>query len=474
MWNLLRSRLRAFRFIRKPWFGYLAAAAIYGLVLVLPMPGVEWEARLSLAVFGVAVFLWGTNILPLPVTGIIVLLLLPASGAVSHEDAYAYFGNRAVFFILGAFILSSPIVRSGLSTRIALAVVSRFGKTQEKLLASILGMAAMMSCVITAHAVAAMLFPIVLEVVRAAGVKPGGRFGLAAFLALAWGVVIGSNTTLLGGARGPLALGILRNVTGQSISFVQWMVWCFPLVVILLSIAYLLIRAMAQGGEKAEKVSLSAARRFLEARNKRLGKISKREILTAGIMVVTIGLWVTEGDTWGLDTVAFFGACSAFVLGVADWREVEEDVNWGIVLMYGSAIALSAALSSTGAASALTKLLLGSGINSPLLILGTIAFMSMAMTEFMSNAAAVAVLLPVALALAEKYGIDSRAMTLGVVVPSGLGFMLPVSTPALAIAVSSGFVRPLSVMRWGVWLDLMAGLLFIAMSQLYWPLVGLR
>ena len=473
MWNLLRSRLRAFRFIRKPWFGYLAAAAIYGLVLALPMPGVEREARLSLAVFGVAVFLWGTNILPLPVTGLIVLLLLPASGAISHEDAYAYFGNRAVFFILGAFILSSPIVRSGLSTRIALAVVSRFGKTQEKLLASILGLAALMSCVVTAHAVAAMLFPIVLEVVRAAGVKPGGRFGLAAFLALAWGVVIGSNTTLLGGARGPLALGILRNVTGQSISFVEWMVWCFPLVLVLLSIAYLLLRAMARGG-KEEKVSLPAARRFLEARNKRLGKISRREILTAGIMVVTIGLWVTQGDTLGLDTVAFLGACSAFVLGVANWREVEEDVNWGIVLMYGSAIALSAALSSTGAASALTKLLLGSGISSPILILGTIAFMSMAMTEFMSNAAAVAVLLPVALALAEKYGIDSRAMTLGVVVPSGLGFMLPVSTPALAIAVSSGFVRPLSVVRWGVWLDLMAGLLFVGMSQLYWPLVGLR
>jgi sodium-dependent dicarboxylate transporter 2/3/5 len=142
--------------------------------------------------------------------------------------------------------------------------------------------------------------------------------------------------------------------------------------------------------------------------------------------------------------------------------------------MYGSAIALSAALSNTGAAAGLTQWLLGSGINWPILIFATVVFISLAMTEFMSNAAAVAVILPVALALAQEYGIDPRAMSLGVVIPAGLGFMLPVSTPAIAIAVSSGYVRPLAVLRWGIWLDLIGLSLFLAMSKLYWPLVGLR
>lgn len=470
IWQQLTSLRRYSDRLGKHWIGCAIAALIFATVMVIPLPDFTPEARRSLAVFGVAVFMWGTSTLPLPVTALLILLLLPFSGAISHEDTYAYFGNRAVFFILGAFILSSPIVRSGLSTRIALAVVSRFGKKQTTLLGSILLLAAIMSCVISAHAVAAMLFPIVLEVVRASGAKPGGRFGLAAFLALAWGVVIGSNTTLLGGARGPLALGILFNTTGDSISFLQWIVWTIPLVLILLGLAYGLLQLMAQG----EKVSLPKARRFLEARNKQLGPISRRELYTAGITLLTIVLWVVEGDNWGLDSVAFIGVCLAFIVGVAQWREVEEDVNWGIFVMYGSAIALSAALTNTGAASALTQLILASGINSPILVFATVVVIALAMTEFMSNAAAVAVILPVALALTQKYGIDPRAMTLGVVIPAGLGFMLPVSTPAIAIAVSSGYVRPLSVLRWGIWLDAIGYVLFLATSKLYWPLVGLK
>ena len=421
------------------WTSYPIAAGIYAAIVALPLPGFEPEATCALGVFGVAAFLWGTNVLPLPVTAILVLMLLPFSGAITAEQTYAYFGNRAVFFILGAFILSSPIVRSGLSTRIALAVVSRFGTSPTTLLASILLLAALMSCFITAHAVAAMLFPIVLEVVRASRAQPGGPFGLAAFLALAWGVIIGSNTTLLGGARGPLAVGILQSTTGQSVSFLQWIVWCSPLVLLLLPIAFFLLRQIARG----ENVSLKSAHRFLVARNRKLGPVSQREVQTAAIVLLTVGLWVAVGDRWGLDGVAFFGISLAFATGVAHWEEVQEDVNWGIVLMYGSAIALSAALRETGAAAAFADRLLHVGIASPLAIVAAIALIALTMTEFMSNAAAVAVLMPVGLALAAQYGIDGRAMTLTVVIPAGLGFMLPVSTPAIAIAVSSGYVRPL-------------------------------
>lgn len=453
------------------WIWSFLALAIYLSVMIIPLPAsYTVEARRSLAVFGVAVFLWATNTLPLPVTGIVILALLPFSGAISQKSTYTYFGNWAVFFVLGVLILSSPIMRSGLSTRLALAVVSRFGKTQSSLLGAILGIGALMSCFIIAHAVAAMLFPIVLEVVRATGAKAGTKFGLAAFMAMAWGAVIGSNATLLGGARGPLALGILQNATGQTISFGEWTLWSMPVVIVLGLVSYgLLLLVMGD-----EKVSLKAAQKFLEVRNKQLGPISRREMLTAGLIVFVIVLWLTKGESWGLDTIAFLGVGLAFVLGIAEWREVEEDVNWGIIVMYGSAIALSGALDSTGATEAVTKQLLSLGIQSPTIIFVAVVLIALLLTEFMSNAATVAVLMPVALSLATSYGIDPRAITLGVVVPAGLGFMFPVSTPAIAIAVGSGYVKPLAVLRWGLWLDLIGCLLFLLMSKVYWPLVGLR
>ncbi len=471
--KILKRLRKWLRISRKPkyrWLWCLVAAAIYLAIVAFPLPEFNPEAQRALAVFGVTAFLWGTNTLPIAVTGLIVLFLIPVSGALPHDQTYAHFGNRAVFFVLGAFILASPIMRSGLSTRLALAVVSRFGYSQKTLIASILGLAATMSLVISTHAVTAMLFPVVLEVVQAAGAKPGGRFGQAAFLALAWGAGIGGMATLLGGARAPLAIEMLQNTTGNSIGFVEWTLWSLPLVLLLLVVAYALLLRIGQG----TAISLPNAQKFLEAHSSKLGPMSKREIGTAIVVSIAIVLWILKGKAWGLDTIAFFGVVLTFVLQLADWREVEEDVNWGIFVMYGSAIALSAVLQETGAASALASNLLLSWISSPMISFIAIVAIVIVLTEGMSNAAAVAVLMPIALALASEYGLDPRAMTLAVTVPSGLAFMLPVSAPAIAIVSASGYVPPFQVLRRGLVLKLFGFLLFLAMAGLYWPLVGLH
>ena len=467
----LRTWLRISRQPQYRWLWLVAAALIYFGILLFPMTGVEKEAKGALAVFGVAAFLWATNTLPVAVTGLMVLFLIPLSGSMSPTETYAYFGNKAVFFVLGAFILASPIQRSGLSSRLALTVVSRFGNSQNTLIGSILILSALMSFVISSYAVTAMLFPVVIEVVQAAGAKPGGRFGLAAFLALGWGCSIGGIATLLGGARAPLALGVLRSTTkGEyDITFVEWFLWSIPLVVLMLIVAYLVLLQIGKG----IVVSLSTARKFLEVRSKSLGAISPREIGTLVLVTGIVLLWIFRGKAWGLDTIAFFGVICSFICGLASWQEVEEDVNWGIFLMYGSAIALSAVLRDTGGAQALAEILLGSWINS-----GFVCFLAMVLiitflTEGMSNAAAVAVLMPVGLALAAKYGIDLRAMTLGITVPSGLAFLLPVSTPVMAIIMGSGYVSPSEAFKRGLLLKLVGTLIFLAMAKFYWPLFGL-
>ena len=470
--GVLKQLIKLLRLSRKQknrWIWSLAAAVLYGITISLPIPELSFEAHRSLGVFVVASFLWATNTLPLAVTGLIVLFLIPVSGALSHEATYGYFGNRAVFFVLGSFILASPIMRSGLSTRLALAVVSRFGRNQTALIGAILFLTATMSFVISTHAVVAMLFPVVLEVVQAAGAKPGGRFGLAAFLALAWGGSIGGMATLLGGARAPLALGIMQRTTGANISFVEWFLWSIPTVALLLMIAYGLLLLIGRG----TAVSLDTALNVLEIRAKTMGGISRREAVTGLLMFTTIVLWILKGEAWGLDTIAFLGVILSFIMRVADWREVEEDVNWGIFVMYGSAIALSAVLRETGAASFLAQDLLAPLINSPSVSFIAMVLMTMTLTEGMSNAASVAVLMPVALALANQYGIDPRAMTLGITVPSGLAFILPSSAPAMAIVIGSGYVPPIEALRRGFWLKVIGFVLFLVMSKLYWPLVGL-
>lgn len=467
------SRLRFWwRWSRAPerrWLWYLAAGVLYATVALVPMNGLDAEARGALAVFAVAGFLWATNTLPLAVTAILVFFLLPVSGALTREEAYAYFGNHAVFFILGAFILASPVMRSGLSTRLALLVIQRFGKSPRALLASVLFTPGVMSFVVNEHAVVVMFFPIVMELARALGVRPGSRYGLALFLALGWGAIIGGAATLLGGARAPLALGMLQAATGANIGFLSWLWSTLPAVVGLFFVALFLVWRLGTGTD----ISLAVARRHLEARVQALGPMSPREVYTAGVMLFTVALWILWGNTWGLGTIAFLGVLLAFLLRVADWREVEEDVNWGIFLMYGSAIALSAALRDTGAAAWVAERVLSSWIDAPALMFFALVLLAMGLTEAMSNAAAVAVLMPVALALAAEYGLDPRTVTLGVAVPAGLAFLLPVGTPAIAIVVGSGYVRPLEAFRYGLWLKVMGLILFALVSRYYWPVIGL-
>ena len=453
----------------KNWWLYLIAAAVFALLIFLPLPGFNEHAHEALAVFAVAAFLWATSALPLAITGIVVLLLLPLSGAVSTQITYSYFGNDAVFFVLGAFILASPVMRSGLSTRLALQLITRFGRGPRSLLLSLFCLSSFLAFFISEHAVAAMLYPIVLEIVEASKAKVEGRFGFAAFLTMGWGAIIGGTMTLLGGARAPLALGMLNSISNTHISFIGWAYYVWPMVTGTLFFAFLTIMWAARG----INVNLDNAHKILVSQHKSLGPWSLREGLTLLILAVTIVMWITLGSRFGLEAIALIGVILAFITGIARWHEVEHDVQWGIFIMYGSAIALGAALRDTGAAHAIVNNILTTGINSPIIIMVTLVLLASFLTEAMSNAAAVAVLMPIGLALAPQFGIDPRAIALVIATASGFTFLLPVSTPAMAVITSVDYVNPASALRWGLIPKACGILVILAVVYWYWPIIGL-
>ena len=228
--------------------GYRPALLLLGLVAFLavrampPQEGLAPAAQSALAVFALCVVYWTTNVLPLMVTSLLAMVLLPTTGALSAKDTYALFGNEAVFFILGAFILAASLMKCGLSTRIAITILRRFGHTPRTLLLSFFLMNAFMAFFMSEHAVAAMTFPITIEIARVLKLnRRTSNYARALFLALAWGSSIGGIATLLGGGRAPLAIGILRENTGQSYSFLQWTMTAWPIVVGLLVAAWVIM-----------------------------------------------------------------------------------------------------------------------------------------------------------------------------------------------------------------------------------------
>jgi len=456
----------------RPFVVFIIAGLAYWLIATMPAPpDLPPQAMKAVAIFVVCIFFYVTNVIPLMITSLLAVILFPLAGVLDSKTTFALFGNEAVFFILGAFILASPFMRCGLSRRVALAVLQRFGESPRMLLLGVLVLSAFLSCWMSEHAVAAMIFPIVMEITDCLGLSPQtSRYGKAIFLALAAGCIIGGITTFLGGARAPLAVGMLQEATGQTISFTPWALAALPTTLLMLGFAFLLYVLFYP----PEVINIESVRELLFRRRRELGKIGSREIGVSVLTLSTIIGWMIFGEEFGLAKIAIIAVVFAFIFKLTDWQEVEEDVNWGIFLMYGGAICLGYAMEKTGGAEWLARNTLGVFVHSPIMLIAAISFLSIALTELLSNSAVVALLMPVALSMGRDLGIDPRLMTMVVTIPSGLGFMFPMGTPATAIAFSSGFLSMRDTVRTG-WILFLAGWLIFNLSiHFIWPMIGFK
>lgn len=464
------ATLQAFWRSSRRFVVFAIAGLVYWQIARQPAPpDLQPQAMKAVAIFTVCIFFYITNIIPLMITSLLAVILFPLAGVLDSKTTFALFGNEAVFFILGAFILASPFMRCGLSRRIALAALQRFGESPRMLLLGVLVLAAFFSCWMSEHAVAAMMFPIVLEIADCLGLSSQtSRYGKAIFLALAAGCIIGGITTFLGGARAPLAVGMLQEATGQTIGFTPWALAALPTTLLMLGLAF----GLYLWFYPPEVINIEKVRTMLQRHRQELGKISVRE---TGVSILTLGTilaWIILGEQYGLAQIALVAVIIAFVFKLTDWQEVEEDVNWGIFLMYGGAICLGYAMERTGGAAWLARHSLGAFVDSPVMLIAAISFLSIALTELLSNSAVVALLMPVALSMGKDLGIDPRVMTMVVTIPSGLGFMFPMGTPATAIAFSSGYLSMRDTVRTG-WILFLAGWLIFNLSiHFVWPLIG--
>lgn len=454
------------RRLRKPIFFALAGLLFYAITTGPFLGGLSPVGRRTLAVFAVAVLFWMSDALPMMVVGLMVLFLIPSLDILTPKETFALFTNDAAMFILGVFILSGALIETGITKRFALLLMRRFGHTPGSLLFVVFLTNAALSFFISEHAVAAMMFPILLELARAIQmVSPSSRYIKGLILCAAWGTTSGGILTLLGGGRGPLAIGIMKEVTQTGIGFFEWIKFSLPVTVPMTAAAFLAIRTFIKGDIE----NMSGARRYLEARTRELGPVRFREIMCVGILALCIVLWAVQGEEHGMAVIALFGAVLVFVFGVSHWRDVEANVNWGILLMYGGAIVLAQALTQTGVSAWVSRNFVLEVAHTPAMALVLIVLMSLILTEFMSNSAVVAVLLPITLPLSTHYGIDPRLITLATAIPSGLNFIFPIATPANAIAFSSGLLRLRDVFLPGLILDAVAFVVIAAAALFIWP-----
>jgi len=441
-------------------------------LLVMPtMAGLNPAGQRALAVFVLVLSFWVSHVLPLSVTSLLGIALLPLLNVMSIEYTFSLFGSKAIFFILGALILASGLYQTGLGSRLAFKIISFSGKSPLKLLYGILFTAAFLSLIMPEHAVAALLFPIVLEIAVSLDLKRlESNYGKLLFLTMAWGTVIGGITTYLGGARNLLAVGLLEKHYGISIGFFELIKYSWPLPFLLLIVFAVIITKFAEIDIQDTSRSLEKLKAKSEARGD-LSKAEKKLILILGAVV---GSWLFLSNIINIAVTALLGGVLVVAFKVVGWQEVEAYVNWGVILMYGGAVVVASSLVETGVTDWMADRFFSQLELAPFLFIVLLAIFTSILTEGVSNVASVAVILPVAFSAAEAYSLNPVLLTLSVALSGGLAFLLPMGTPPNAIAFSSGYYQIKDALKWGLLLKVIGWLIYILVARFYWPLIGLE
>ena len=467
IWIVIFDRLRR----------YILLALFFGVFAVLL--GLQGPNDLSpegykvLCLFILCVSLWSTNLIPLSITSLLAIASVPLLGIMDASQAYSYFGNKAVFFILGVFILSAAMIACGLSTRISIWIMEHWSGTPGQLVTSTYCFAAFSSCFMSEHAVAVILFPIIHEVAQSLNLKRDNSvFGKSMYFAMAWGCIIGGAMTVLGGGRVLLGVEMLEKATAgqQTLGILQYTKLSFPLVILMLAGGWVALKVLFP----SDIQNIDRARKALKQKATVMGKLTFQEKGIALVMGATLFCWFGYGDQLGIANIAIISIVLLFVLNLITWKMVEAHINWAIVLMYGGAICLGEVMTESGAALWLAEQIFSGLIESSVVFLLVIALLSTLFTTFMSNSAVIAILLPTAISMSPAYGISPALATMTVILPSNFAFILPIATPASALAYSSRFLN-LKEMIWsGSILSLMGLVFYLFLLMFYWPMIGFQ
>ncbi|MBL8981798.1 MAG: DASS family sodium-coupled anion symporter [Gemmatimonadetes bacterium] len=450
--------------------GVLAA----GLILVAPGgAGLSPEARKAFAVFVLCTALWVTNAMPYGITALLAVASLGLSGALKPSEAYAAFGSSAIFFLIGIFLIGGALTETGLSKRMALLLLRRFEGSPFRFAMGLMLTGAFATMWMPNQATTAMLYPIAMEVSGALRLRPKeSEYGKLIFFSMAWGAMVGGNLTFLGSSRAALALGMLQRNSGLGISFTQWLTASFPVVLLGLLTMPLILRYML----KPEAVEFESGRRVLERAVSELGPMRRPQYLSLAIILLTILAWVTVGGRRvDLAVIALFGAVSLFATQVLTWERAERHVYWNIVLMYGGAIALGVALERTGATRWLLDALFSDTLQhlSPYVAILGAGLLALLLSEVMSNAAALAVVLPLAFTVGADAGASPVAMVLATSFGAGLDFIFPMSTAPNTIIFASGYLRTSDFVRLGTAMTVASVAILALVIRFWWPVIGL-
>ena len=418
--------------------------------------------KLTMALLATCVVFFATEAVPMPAVALLIGLVQLFFGITSPSILAKTYAHDAVWFIAGSLALGATLVKYGLDKRVGMLVVNLAGTKTRSIVVGILLGTAIPTAFVGEHAVAAMYVPIALALYTLTNKStPSPTLGTLLMVSIAVGCMIGGPMSPTGGARNALMIGFLGNM-GIDISFMGWLSMGFMYTIVMSIVMAFLLPFLF----KPEVEDLSEAVGLLKKDLEKHGAMTSQQKLVAGIMALVVFLWITDkslvkdllGFSLGLGGIAISGAVLYMLFGLTSWKDYEDKVSWGVIVLYAGCISLGIVFKNTGASSwfadQIMNLVAPLGLDSGIGLVILMCVIGAVLTNLMSAGATVAVIGPVVLDMALSSGTNPLLVGVGLAISTSMAYWLVIGTPASSIVYASGQLQSKD---------------FIRMATLGWP-----
>ncbi|AHG86027.1 DASS family sodium-coupled anion symporter [Bibersteinia trehalosi] len=443
----------------------LVADIILFFVLLNTLPFAP-EANKGLALLAFVAVLWLTEAIHVTITALIIPLLAVCLGLVSSKDALASFADPTIFLFFGGFALATALHVQKLDRMIANAIMRlAMGKLSLAVL-YLMAVTAILSMWISNTATAAMMLPLAMGILSKMDQEKEHNTYVFVLLGIAYSASIGGMGTLVGSPPNAIVASNLH------LTFSDWLGYGLPVMLILLPIVFGTIYIVF-------KPNLNSRFSFEFEQI----EFNTQRIITLAIFLFIAVCWVFSSKinpilsaVFGVKSIGAFDSIVAILAAVllciarvVDWEQIQRNTEWGVLFLFGGGLTLSAVLGKTGASKVMADGLVAVIEGGHYYIIGLlVAAFIVFLTEFTSNTASAALLVPIFISIAEALGMPPIGLALIIGLGASCAFMLPVATPPNAIVFGTGQVKQSEMIKAGIWLNLICILVIATYGYLFW------
>ncbi len=432
------------------------------------------QGKGALAIFLLAGTWWVFEVVPIGVTSLALGALQVLFMVRTAKEALKDFMTPSVLFIFGSLVIGMVFTKTGLTKRLAYKMLAIVGEKTSMIYLGCFVVTAALTHIMAHTAVAATMFPLLMTIYGMYTDEPGPtKFGKGLFIGMAFVAGAGSIVTLLGAARGAVAIGFFKDIVGRDVSFFELSFYMAPVGWAMTFILWGFFMIFC----KPEKKTIPGIREKAKSLGKAMGGITKQEILAATIIFTAIAImsikqFIPAIANLDKNAIMLVATVLFFIFNILDIKDLET-IPWNIILLFGGAMSIGFCLWETGAAEwlAINWLTMFQKANYFVFIL-SIAFFVMIMTNFIMNVAAIAISLPVALVIAPYLHVAPEVILFASLVTAGMPFLLLVGAAPNAIAYDSKQFTTGEFFMYGIPASIIL-MVVVGLSVFLWKLMGM-